>query len=82
MVSEQVTFEHIDSDPLPAEPELSELEPEGALITESRSQTRVLVESLLDVAVYKSRTLTSEEKFSLLTTKSIYDAGDMSLMLF
>ena len=38
----------------------------------------MLVESLLEVAVYKSQTLTSEDNFSLLTTKS-YDSGDMSL---
>ena len=60
-----------DSDPLPAEPEFSELEPQGSQITQSQSQTGVLVESLLEVAVYKSRTLTSEEFFSLLTTKSL-----------
>ena len=79
VASEQVASEHPrDSDPLPAEPEFSELESQGSQITQSQSQTGVLVESLLEVAVYKSRTLTSEEIFSLLTTKS-YDSGDMSL---
>ena len=65
-------------DPHPAEPEVSELEPKSSQIIQSQSQTGVFVESLLEVAVYKSRTLSNEEKFSLLITKSTYDSGDIS----